>query len=128
MFQRAALPRPTALVAAAVVTFSASLAVAASSVEREPRWGIPHIYADTDLELGYEAGRQVAIDRLVQLILFVRAGRGTLAQAFGLLDPGFIDDDIDARRTAYTSPASTTAPGGNAPPARNARFAAFHAA
>jgi len=82
---------------------SASLVHAASTTVREPRWGIPHIYADTDLELAREAGYQVARDRLVQMILFARAGRGTLAQAFGLLDSGFIGDDIDARKDAYTS-------------------------
>ena len=63
---------------------STSVEAAATTV-REPRWGIPHIYADTDAELAYENGRQVAMDRLGQLILFARAGRGTLAQAFGLL-------------------------------------------
>jgi hypothetical protein len=81
----------------------ATTADAASMTALEPRWGTPHIYADTDLELGYAAGRQAAKDRLVQLILFARAGRGTLSQAFGGLDPGFLNDDVDARREAYTS-------------------------
>ena len=70
---------------------------------REPALGLPHIYADTDLELAREYGRQVARDRLAQLVLIGRVGRGTLGQAFGSLDPGTIDDDIQTRREGYTS-------------------------
>ena len=36
---------------------------------REPAYDIPHIHADTDAELFEEYGRQVAKDRLGQLIL-----------------------------------------------------------
>jgi len=45
---------------------------------REPAFGLPHIYADTDLELARETGREIAKDRLGQLILMARVGRGTL--------------------------------------------------
>jgi len=76
---------------------------AAATTVREPAWGLPHIYADTDLELARENGRQVAKDRLGQMILLGRVGRGTLSQAFGLLDPSTLDDDIETRRTQYTS-------------------------
>ena len=78
-------------------------ASAAAVTFREPAFGLPHIFADTDLELARENGREVAKDRLGQLILLGRVGRGTLSQAFGLLDPSTLDDDIEARQTQYTS-------------------------
>ncbi len=70
---------------------------------REPAFGLPHIYADTDAELAREAGRADAEDRLGQLVLLSRVGRGTLFQAFGALDPGTLGDDIEVRRDGYTS-------------------------
>jgi len=70
---------------------------------REPAFGLPHIYADTDLELAREGGREIAKDRLGQLILMARVGRGTLYQAFSLLDPSTLNDDMEVRRTGYTS-------------------------
>lgn len=78
-------------------------AQAAATTVREPAWGLPHIYADTDLELARENGREIAKDRIGQMILLVRAGRGTLAQAFGLLDSSFIAVDLETRLTGYTS-------------------------
>jgi acyl-homoserine lactone acylase PvdQ len=48
---------------------------------REPAFDLPHIYADTDLELARETGREIAKDRLDQLIIMARVGRGTLYQA-----------------------------------------------
>ena len=94
--------RPAAAFALATL-FCASSAMAAATTVREPRWGLPHIYADTDLELARENGREIAKDRLGQMILLSRAGRGTLAQAFGLLDPSFVDTDIETRTAGYTS-------------------------
>jgi hypothetical protein len=70
---------------------------------REPAFGLPHIYADTDLQLARENGREIAKDRLGQLILISRVARGTLYQAFGALDPSTLDDDIQVRREGYTS-------------------------
>ena len=70
---------------------------------REPAFGLPHIYADTDLELARENGREIAKDRLGQLILISRVARGTLYQAFGALDPSTLGDDIQVRREGYTS-------------------------
>ncbi len=78
-------------------------AEAAAATVREPAYGLPHIYADTDLELARENGREIAKDRLAQIILLARAGRGTLFQAFGSLDPGLLNSDIEARLTGYTS-------------------------
>lgn len=70
---------------------------------RWPAFGLPHIYADTDLELARENGRQIARDRLGQLIMVSRVARGTLAQAFAIVNPGTVNDDILVRRTGYTS-------------------------
>lgn len=75
----------------------------AATTVREPAFGLPHVFADTDLELARENGREIAKDRLAQIILLSRVGRGTLYQAFGILDPSTLQDDIEARRTAYTS-------------------------
>ncbi len=70
---------------------------------REPAFDLPHIYADTDLELARENGREIAKDRLGQLILMARVGRGTLYQAFALLDASTFYDDLEVRRSGYTS-------------------------
>ena len=70
---------------------------------RELAYGLPHIFADTDLELARENGREVAKDRLGQLILLSRVGRGTLFQAFGPLDASTFNDDAEVRREGYTS-------------------------
>ncbi|HWP64865.1 MAG TPA: penicillin acylase family protein [Candidatus Limnocylindria bacterium] len=90
------------MVLAAVLGIRADARAAAVTV-REPAFDLPHIYADTDLELARENGREIAKDRLVQMILLARVGRGTLSQAFGALQPATLQDDIEARRTAYTS-------------------------
>lgn len=76
---------------------------AASMTVREPAFGLPHIYADTEAELARENGREIAKDRLGQILLLARVGRGTLYQVFGALDPSTLNDDIEARQTAYTS-------------------------
>ncbi len=70
---------------------------------REPAFGLPHFYGDTDAELARENGREIAKDRLGQLLLLARVGRGTLYQVFGFLSPSTINDDIEARQTGYTS-------------------------
>ncbi|MCI0849675.1 MAG: penicillin acylase family protein, partial [Chloroflexi bacterium] len=70
---------------------------------RDPNYGFPHIYADTDLEVARENGREIAKDRLGQIILLSRVGRGTLFQAFGALSPGTFNDDVEVRRDGYTS-------------------------
>ena len=88
---------------ALALTLSIATAHGAAMTVREPAFGLPHIHADTDLELARENGREIAKDRLGQIILLARVGRGTLSQAFALLDPSTLDDDIEARRTAYTS-------------------------
>jgi hypothetical protein len=85
------------------ILLAAATAHGAATTVREPAFGLPHIFADTDAELARENGAQIARDRLAQLILLSRVGRGTLYQAFGALNPNTLNDDIAARRTAYTS-------------------------
>src|SRR4029453_338574 len=70
---------------------------------REPAFGLPHFYAATDVAMARENGREIAKDRLRQLLLLAGVGRGTLSEVFALLDPSTLDDDIVARQTAYTS-------------------------
>src|SRR5262245_7184157 len=88
---------------AALIAVRPTPAGAAVVTVREPAFGLPHIFADTDLELARENGREIAKDRLVQMILLARTGRGTIRQPFGVLNPSTLDGDIEARRTAYTS-------------------------
>ena len=90
-------------VASLVLLASVQGAIGDATTVREPAFGLPHIFADTDAELARENGREIAKDRLGQLILLARVGRGTLYQAFGVLDPSTVNDDVEARRTAYTS-------------------------
>lgn len=79
-------------------------APAASAVTvREPAFALPHFSAATDVELARENGRAIARDRLGQLILLARVGRGTLAEVFAPLDPSTLQDDIFTRTTQYTS-------------------------
>jgi len=92
-----------AVAGAATIAMIGSSAFAGATTVREPAWGLPHIYAATDLELARENGREIAKDRMGQLILLARAGRGSLAQAFGLLDPSFVQSDKETRLAGYTS-------------------------
>jgi acyl-homoserine lactone acylase PvdQ len=70
---------------------------------REAPFGLPHFYAATDVALARENGREIAKDRLGQLILLARVGRGTLSEVFFALDASTLDDDVFARQTQYTS-------------------------
>ena len=80
-----------------------AVAAPGAVVFREPAFNLPHIYADTDLELVREYGREVAKDRMGQLIFLARVGRGTLFQAFGVLDASTFNDDVSVRVNGYTS-------------------------
>ncbi len=87
----------------ASLVFTPQQASADSATLRETAFSLPHFYGDTDLELARENGREIAKDRLVQMILLARVGRGTLHQALGILDPGLLNGDINTRRSLYTS-------------------------
>src|SRR4030095_8916421 len=64
---------------------------------REAPFGLPHFYAATDVALARENGREIAKDRLGQLILLARVCRGTLSEVFFALDASTLDDDVFAR-------------------------------
>jgi len=47
------------------------------------RWGVPHIYADSERALVFAFGYVQAQDRLIQLLTSYRYAEGSLAEAFG---------------------------------------------
>jgi penicillin amidase len=58
------------------------------------RWGIAHIYAETEHDLFFAQGYSAARDRLFQLELWRRQATGTVAEILG---PRELDRDIGAR-------------------------------
>jgi penicillin G amidase len=62
-------------------------------------FGVPDIHAGNDRDVWFGAGYAVAQDRLVQLELFRRGTKGTLA---AILGKGRLQSDIVARRDYYT--------------------------
>ena len=69
-----------------------------STVMRD-RYGIPTIKADTEEELFEQFGYVTAVDRLWQMEVNKRWGRGTLAEIFG---PKLVPADMQARLMDYT--------------------------
>ena len=62
-------------------------------------FGVPTITGETEDDGWFGVGYAVAQDRLFQLELFRRATSGRLAEIVG---PGYLDDDLIARRDYYT--------------------------
>ena len=62
-------------------------------------FGVPAITGETEDDSWFGVGYAVAQDRLFQLELFRRATSGRLAEIVG---PGYLDDDLIARRDYYT--------------------------
>lgn len=62
------------------------------------RWGIAHIRAETFLDMFFAQGFNAARDRLWQLDLWRKRGRGLLAADFG---PGYLEQDRAARLFLY---------------------------
>lgn len=62
-------------------------------------FGVPSITGETEDDSWFGVGYAVAEDRLFQLELFRRATSGRLSEIVG---PGFLDDDLIARRDYYT--------------------------
>ncbi len=58
------------------------------------RWGIPHIYAETEHDLFFAQGWNAARDRLFQLELWRRQATGTVAEILG---PRELERDIGTR-------------------------------
>ena len=65
------------------------------------RWGVPHIYAQNEHDLFFAQGYVQAQDRLFQMELWKRTGRGTLAEVLG---PKALQRDIYARMLRYRGP------------------------
>jgi penicillin amidase len=61
-------------------------------------WGVPHIYAQTDNDVFFLQGYNIAKDRLFQIDLWRRRGLGKLAEVFG---PSYIERDKAARLFLY---------------------------
>jgi penicillin amidase len=62
------------------------------------RWGIPHIYAQTERDLFFAQGYNAARDRLFQLELWRRQTTGTLSEVLG---PRTVKKDVGARLLKY---------------------------
>ena len=62
-------------------------------------FGVPTITGETEDDSWFGVGYAVAQDRLFQLELFRRATSGRLSEILG---PGYLDDDLIARRDYYT--------------------------
>ncbi|MDZ7638092.1 MAG: penicillin acylase family protein [Bryobacterales bacterium] len=61
-------------------------------------WGIPHIYAESTEDLFFAQGFVAAQDRLYQIDIWRRTGRGELSEVFG---EAYIDRDRMARLIRY---------------------------
>ena len=62
------------------------------------RWGVPHIYAQSQEDLFVAQGFVQAEDRLFQMDLWRRSAQGRLSQVLG---PIFIERDVMTRRMQY---------------------------
>ncbi len=62
------------------------------------KWGIPHIYAENTEDLFFAQGFVAAQDRLYQIDIWRRTGRGELAEVFG---EGYLERDRMARLMRY---------------------------
>jgi penicillin amidase len=62
------------------------------------RWGVPHIYAESQHDLFFAQGFVAAQDRLFQMELWKRAGQGRLAEILG---PTLLFRDVNARLLRY---------------------------
>lgn len=63
------------------------------------RWGVPHIYAQSQHDLFFAQGYVVSQDRLFQMELWKRSGQGRLAEILG---PAALQRDVNARLLRYT--------------------------
>jgi penicillin amidase len=90
-----ALPNPAVANAASIETTVHPVAGLSAEVEiLVDRWGVPHIYAESQDDVFVAQGWNAARDRLWQLDLWKRRGDGTLSEVFG---PAFVEKDRAAR-------------------------------
>lgn len=76
------MTRIGAVILLAVAGWPAAMAAERVELVRD-RWGIPHLFADTEAGAFFGAGYACAEDRLLQMELFRRRARGRLAEIFG---------------------------------------------
>ena len=85
-------------VSALLILMSFASAWGTVEVTRD-QYGIPSIKADTEEQLFEEFGYTTAVDRLWQMEVNKRWGRGTLAEIFG---PKLVPSDMENRLLNYT--------------------------
>jgi len=81
-----------------LIVMGFSIAWGSATVARD-QYGIPSITADTEEELFEEFGYITAVDRLWQMEINRRWGKGTLAEIFG---PNLVPSDMQNRLMNYT--------------------------
>ena len=94
---RQAAPPPPPLVAQVTGTIEVSGLAAPARIVRD-RWGVPHIYAESQEDLFFAQGFVQAQDRLFQMDLWRRSVQGRLSQVLGA---NFIERDAMTRRIQY---------------------------
>ena len=99
---RQAAPPPPPLVAQVSGTIDVSGLAAPARIVRD-RWGVPHIYAESQEDLFFAQGFAQAQDRLFQMDLWRRSAQGRLSQVLGA---NFIERDAMTRRIQYRGDAN----------------------
>jgi penicillin amidase len=90
-------PAPPPLVVQVAGTLDVAGLSAPVRIVRD-RWGVPHIYAQSQDDLFVAQGFVQAQDRLFQMDLWRRSVQGRLAQVLG---PNFVERDANTRRIQY---------------------------
>ncbi len=92
----------------AAATFSAKAQAPETVRILRDSFGVPHIFSDDDLKAAYANGYAMAEDRLFQMEILRRAGKGRLAELIGdseaLGGQTAAEFDIAIRRELYTEP------------------------
>ncbi|MCA1831750.1 MAG: penicillin acylase family protein [Actinomycetota bacterium] len=120
---------------ACLAVVSAALSAVAQAVPESVRilrdsYGVPHIFSNDDLKGAFASGYTMAEDRLFQMEILRRAGKGRLAELIGdgsALGATAAEFDIAIRRELYTEPerADMFAELESTDPASAAQFRAF---
>ena len=95
---RAAPPSPSPPLTPQVSGTLAIAGLAAPVRIVRDRWGVPHIYAESTMDLFTAQGFVQAEDRLFQMDLWRRAAQGRLSEVLGA---NFIERDAMTRRVQY---------------------------
>ncbi|MBM3855100.1 MAG: penicillin acylase family protein, partial [Verrucomicrobia bacterium] len=90
--------RPAVAAAVVPVTWHAVAGLTGEAEILVDRWGVPHIYAASTYDAYFAQGFNAARDRLWQIDLWRKRGRGELARDLG---PAYVDRDRAARLFLY---------------------------